>query len=494
MSSESIDSTTQQSSDRLTTGVPGLDPIVHGGYVPARNYLIRGGPGVGKTLLGVHFLAAGLEVGDQPMFISMGEIEADLRENARSFGFDLTNVPILDLSPTPAAFEHDETSEDIFPPDEEGRSVTTQIAEEVLAVEPDRVVVDPLTLFRYLGVDESLLRRRLLSFLASLKAQEATVLFTSEHTQLVPDDDLQFMSDGVITLRAAAGNRTLEVTKFRKSNFQSGTHSIRIDDDGMRVFAQLVPETQHVDVDFSTEQLPSGVPELDQLLHGGLERGTTTILTGPSGVGKTTIGAQYLKEGASHGDRSVMYLFEEAKPTLLHRAKSIGLPLREMIEHGTLVVEEIDPQDISPEEFANRVRQGVEQEDTRLVMIDGIDGYRTMFPHDRDTEAYERRLNPLTTYLQRQGVTTILTSEVRDITGNFQATDHPVSYLGDNLVFLRYLELDGELQKAIGVLKKRASDFERTLRTFEITPQGLSVGEPLTGLQGILKGIPESTD
>ncbi|MEA5388265.1 ATPase domain-containing protein [Haloarculaceae archaeon H-GB11] len=322
-----------------------------------------------------------------------------------------------------------------------------------------------------------------------MKEQECTVLFTSQDTPTTPDDDLQFMSDGIITLDADGPRRTIEVSKFRGSNFDGGRHGVRITDDGMHVFPKLSPGTT-VSAEIS-DPISAGVPELDDLLKGGLDPGTVTILSGPSGVGKTTIGTQFATEFASNGMSSAIYLFEESERTFRHRSRSIGIPVEECLDEGSIRLHETHPGQMSTEEFAGHVRQQVEDRDVEYVMIDGIDGYRHTLLGDDD---HVPQLHQLGSYLRNEDVTTLLTAEVSRITGEFEATDQDVSYLADNLLFLRYLEYRGEMRKAIGVLKKRASDFERTLREFEITDDGVTVGEPLTDLRGILEGTPDWSD
>ncbi|WP_254543568.1 ATPase domain-containing protein [Halomarina pelagica] len=471
---------------RVSTGIDGLDEVLDGGYLARRNYLVRGSPGVGKTLVGFHFLAAGADAGDQSLFINLGEAEEDVRRDVERFGLgsEFESVPIVDLSPSSGYFTD---AGDIFPPDEtEGRSVTQEIVDEVRAYDPDRVVVDPLSQFRYLSTDEAHFRKQVLSFLKFLKESEATVVFTAESTAATPDDDLQFMSDGVVTLDYPSPSRTLEVSKFRGSEFQGGTHAVRITGEGMTVFPQLLPGEYQAE--FSPDPIPSGVPEMDRLLHGGLERGTVTLMSGPTGVGKTTTGTQFMKEAAGRGDRSVIYLFEESKATFMHRLEAINMPVRDMIDRGSLAVKEIEALQLSSAEFARDVRREVEEENTGIVMIDGIDGYRLSIRGDSDRGITE--LHALGSYLQNVGVTTILIGEVETVTGDFRVTKDEISYLADNVLFLRYLELDGQLRKAVGVLKMRASDFERTLRGFEITEYGIAVGDPLTGLRGVLRGEP----
>ena len=236
------------------------------------------------------------------------------------------------------------------------------------------------------------------------------------------------------------------------------------------------------------EALPLGVVKLDQMLHGGLERGTITIISGPSGVGKTTLGLQFMKTGAARGERSIVYTFEEEVDIVIQRSEMIGIPARRMVDEGTLSLTKVRPLQFTPDEFAHLVRRDVEDRGARVVMIDSVSGYKLSL----HGAGLVRRLHALCKFLQSTGVTVVLLAETQSIVGDFQATDVELSYLADNIVFLRYLEIEGELRKAVGVLKKRLSDFEKVLREFEITSNGIQVGEPMTEFRGILSGVPTS--
>ncbi|MBD2022454.1 AAA family ATPase [Leptolyngbya sp. FACHB-36] len=474
--------------DRLSSGVPGLDEVLHGGLIPRQAYLVRGGPGVGKTTLGLEFLAAGAARGEKTLFIVLGEAEAQVRANGDRLGFDTQAIAFLDLSPSSNFFTEVEAY-DIFSPAEVEREPTTQrIVEQVKQLQPQRVFIDAMTQFRYLATDVFQFRKQVLSFLRFLLEQGATVLFASESGPTTPDDDLQFMSDGVIDLQQASGIRYLTVVKFRGSDFRGGNHTFRLLGTGIEVFPRLQPEVY--EQEFVMEAIPSGVPELDALLNGGIERGTVTILTGPTGVGKTTIGVQFMKTAAERGERSVLYAFEEQVSMVLHRAEAIAIPVREMVQRQTLSIVSVEPLQFSPDEFARLVRQEVEQNQARIVMIDSVAGYR-LSVRGADLVSH---LHALCKYLQNVGVTVILINETEGITGDFRATEIGISYLADNIIFLRYLEIHGEIRKAIGVLKKRLSDFERTLRELSITPGGIRVGQPLSQLRGILSGLPEQVE
>lgn len=472
---------------RHSTGIPGLDNVLHGGLITGRNYLIRGRPGTGKTILGLHYLTAGVEAGESALFINLEESTEDVKQNAASMGFDLDGLEFLDLSPD-ASFFTEEESYDIFAPGEvEGGQMAERIVARVQSVAPDRVFVDPMTQLRHLSPDEYQFRKQAIGFARFLEDQGATALFSSQASVDEGDEDLQFLVDGVIELDRTTTGRSLTVPKFRGSNTEGGIHSLRLTDEGVRVYPRLSPGEHRVE--FEQEPISSGVPEMDELLHGGIERGTVTVISGPTGVGKTTTGSQFMKEASGRGERSAIYMFEESEKTFFKRCRSVNIPVDVMADRDILSIKEIDALDLSAAEFAQGVREDVEEGGVDIVMIDGIAGYRMVIEGEQTELLTE--LQRLCRYLKNMGVTVILIEETANVIGEFEATTSNISYLADNIVFLRHLELEGELRKVIGVLKKRVSDFEHTLREFEITQHGVKVGEPLTNLRGILSGSPE---
>ena len=478
---------TEPSLERVSTGIDGLDEILHGGLIRGRNYLVRGDPGSGKTILGTQFLAAGLDADETGLCITLEETTADAKANAHQLGIDLDGLHWLDLSPE-SDFFVDDLSYDIFEPsDVEGDALTETIIDRVDEVQPDRVFVDPLTRLRYLAPDDYQFHKQVLAFMRYLGDMGATVCYTAQDTPASPDTDIQFLSDGVVELAHDGDSRTVEVPKFRGSDREGGTHSMRIARGGIEVYPRLVPD-EHSEV-FDTEPIPSGTLGFDSLLNGGIERGTVTVISGPTGIGKTTTGSLFVTEAAKRGERSAVYLFEENEATYRHRAESIGLPVGELSDGGDLLVEQIESLRRSPEEFAQMIRHEVERRGTQVVMIDGISGYQVAIQGDESDLV--RELHALCRYLKNVGVTVILIDEVDAMAGTMNPTEAGVSYLADNIVFMRYMEMDGELRKMVGVLKKRVSEFEHTMREFEITSQGVQVGEPLRGLRGILDGTPE---
>jgi len=444
--------------------------------------MVRGQPGTGKSLLGAGFLA---EDPTNALYVSFEESADALRANAGSVGIDLSDVTILDLSPESDAFVGG-ASYDLFADDVDGVDVTESVVEAVDEHDPDRVFVDPLTHLREFAPDDYRFRTEVAGFMRYLKEHGATVLFSTQPSAAGGDDDLQFIADGALTLSRDGRRRTLAVEKFRGSDFDGGEHTLRITGDGISVYPVLVPKAHSRT--FENEILPMGVEEFDELLGGGLNRGTVTIVAGPSGVGKTTTAAQFAAAAAERGERAAMYLFEEAESVLRHRTSAVGIPLPEMAAAGHLHVSEVEPLEASPDEFAATVREEVEEEGASVVVLDGISGYRLSMLGEPDRLV--RELHALCRYLRNMGVTVILIDEVDSVTGDFNVTSERTSYLADNIVFLRYFEAEGEIRKAAGVLKKRAGDFERTLREFIITTDGITLGAPLTGMRGVLTGTP----
>jgi circadian clock protein KaiC len=446
--------------------------------------MVRGGPGSGKTILGIHFLSWAAKRGDPCLLITFGESEEELRRNAERMEFSTEGISFLDLSPDSSHFA-DGPDYDIFPPSEVERDpITRRIREEVSGRKPVRVFVDGLTQLRHLTTTSFQFRKEALAFLRFLCEIGATVLFSSESNE-GPDEDLQFIADAVIDLEFQQSRRNVAVLKFRGSDFRAGRHTLRLGEQGMTVFPRLLPD--EFAVDFEPEQIPFGVPELDQLTNGGLERGTITIITGPSGVGKSTLGMQFVSAGAARGERSAVYLFEEWRGSLVRRCESVGIPVTKMMEDGSLSIVHVEPLRYTADEFALMVRRQVEDGGARIVMIDSVAGY-SLSLHDEDLVAH---LHALAKYLQNMGVAVLLMNEVESVVGDFRITDVGVSYMADNIIFLRYLERHGEMTKALGVLKKRLSDFEKTLRELTITSKGIRVGPRLSAMRGILSGSPE---
>lgn len=470
---------------RISTGVSGLDRVVSGGLLPERAYLVRGGPGSGKTTLGMQFLTA--QPGEPALFVTMGEHVDQLRTDAENQGFDLSAVEFLDLTPARGETTELESYELMAPAEAEVNPIGERIGERFVATRHRRVFIDSLSHLSYLAPDAFQYRKQVMGLLRFLTRQGATVLSAAEIVAEPADaDELQFLADGIIDLSWRGDRRVLSVTKYRGSGYVGGLHTIRLDGSGMTCYPRLEPgehqRGHHRDV------LATGVSELDRLLKGGITKGTVTVISGPTGVGKTTLGLQFLKSAAERGERSVLYTFEENDQTLRFRAESTSLDFAELETDDRFAVHPIEPLTYSADEFAEKLRHEVEHQGARMVMIDSLSGFRLSVAGDDMVQ----RILALCRYLTNMGVTVLVVNEVANIAGeNVQVTEQGVSFLADAVIMLRYLEFNGELHKAIGVLKKRTGNFEKTLREFGITEEGISVGKPLTRLRGILRGFPE---
>ncbi len=474
--------------ERISTGVSGFDEILDGGLIQGRNVLVRGSPGSGKTIFGLHFLSAGIDAEETALYINMGEPQAYVEETADAFGLNTEQIQFHNLSPTQEQFS-ERNSYSVFESAEvEQPGFIEDLRDKVDKIKPDRVLLDPITEFRYLTSDERQFRSGVLGLLDYLKEVGATVMLTSQAGGSITDDDIQFLVDAVVTLDVTPESRAVNVSKFRGSSFRRGNHSYDITDEGLTVWPTLVPSEQEREVESGT--LSSGVAELDDLLYGGLDQGTVTILSGPTGVGKTTTGLQFLIQAALEGKQSILFQFEEAEWTIRKRADAIGLPLQDALDSGQLSIVEIDPEEYTVGEFEDLVREAV-IDGTEVVMIDGSQGFQeNLRGLDNTTGALLR----IGRFLRAAGVSTILVNEVHNITGDFHATEERTSNLADNIMFLRHVEYRGKVRKVIGTLKMRTSDFERSLRELEITADGIRVGEPLPQLRGILTGTPEWND
>ena len=468
---------------RVSSGIPGLDEVLCGGYIAGRAYLVTGPPGGGKTTIGWHFLLAGRAAGESTLFITFGESEAELCENASYTGFETDGITFCDLSASAEMFE-EVHSYDIFPASEvELEPMTARLIESVQSANPKRVFIDSMTALRYLYKDATDFRRQTQAFLRYIKQNGACVLMTSESLADAPDDDLRFLSDGVIELAPSERARSLEIVKFRGSDYRAGLHTLRLGNGGATVFPRLIPESHGTD--FRPNVLGWGIDELDAMTNGGLERGTVTLITGPSGVGKTTVGVQFMKAAAERGERSAIYTFDERVATLTKRCESVNIPVTEMIQSGMLSIVGVESLKFSDDEFANMVRRDVEENDTRIVMIDSVSGYRLSV----SDQSLNERLHALCRYLSNVGVTVILINELLTI-ADFRITDIGITYLADNVIVLRYIERRttgrAELGRVIAVLKKRLGDFARDMRCFEMTESGIEIGPPIEHLGGIL--------
>lgn len=478
----------EQTLAQRSSGVSGLDSILHGGLVSNRLYLVVGVPGTGKTTLGMHFLRAGLDADENVLLIHGEESQADISVNAAQLNIDIADAAFLDIGTESEFFTQSQSYDVVDPQDVKDDRLIADIRETIERLDPDRVLIDPISQLQYIEPSEYQFRKRIIAFTRFLKDHETTVLATKTPGPQM-DNQLRSLSDGVIALNHGDEGRRISVAKHRGIGQSDGSHGIKIGNDGLEVYPALRPERH--DRTFDPMQLQSGIEGLDTLLDGGLEQGTVTIISGPSGVGKSTTAAEFLHTAAENEDGALAYLFEESVDTFTHRTETFGIPVTQLRDDDRLTVEEIMPGTLSPEEFARLVKIHVEEQNAKLVVIDSIEGYRTAIKGGEEEVDLRQRLHALTRYLINMNVTVIITDERHEVTGLRQPTGSNISYLADNLVFQQYLELEGELQRLIGVLKKRVSGFGTAPRRFRITADGIQVGDPLTKVHGILGGIPE---
>ena len=473
-----------------SSGVPGLDSLLNGGFVDGRLYLVIGPPGSGKTLLGTQFLRAGIDADETVLFIHSEESADDLRANAANLGIDIDDAEFLDVGPESDFFTESGSYDVVKPGDIEDGYLISDIRREIESVDPDRILIDPITHFQYLEPTEYQFRKRLISFARFLKDRGTTVLATKTPSERT-DTQLKSLSDGVVVLSndGEQAGRRIRVPKHRGVGQRDGSHGLEIREGGVEVYpAGVEGGTERR---FEPTQFTSGVAELDALLGGGIERGTVTIFSGPAGVGKSTTVTEFLANAATAGVPALAYLFEESIETFDYRSETFGLPVAELRESGPLFVEEVDALSLSPEEFAHQVGSHVRDHDVELVVIDGIAGYKNAIKGGEDDVELRRKLRALIQRLTHSNASVILVDQRREVTGFPQPTSESVSYLADNIVFQNYIEVEGELQRVVGVLKKRVGGFETVPRRFEITADGLEVGEPVSGMHGVFEGIPD---
>ena len=470
--------------NKISTGILHLDSILHGGFLKGKSYLLKGGPGTGKSTLGYHFLEDGNRLDESTLLISLGESEKNIRAHSTNQDIDLSGTTILDLGPGNEEMRSTQSYSVFSPQEVESEPILSSVIEAIEKHKPSRVMLDSLTMVKYLYESQFQYKNMALFLIHHICSSGSTLVMIGETHPGSADDEAEFWVDGVLEVKAGPYWRRIKIHKFRGSDFQSGDHAMKITKSGISVYPRLQPD--NYEREFQNTPLPSGVDELNTMLKGGIEKGTVTMMTGPSGAGKTNLGIQFIKEASSRRERSVMYTFEEARDVIINRSRLIGVPIDSMIEKGNLEIITIEPFSFSPDEFAMMVRTDIEDNNTRIVMIDSVDGYMLSV---REEDALER-LHSLCRYLGNVGVTSLLISETQSVAGVFVTTNLNASYLADNILYIRYVELNGELKKSIGILKKRLSDFEKTIREFKITGEGIKIGQPLTNLRGILTGAP----
>jgi circadian clock protein KaiC len=475
---------------RLETGVPGLDAIIWGGLIPSRLYLLDGDPGAGKTTFALQYLLEGLSHGEKCLYVTLSETHEELAAGARSHGWSLDGIEVIELVADAGDLDGENDLTMLNPSEVELTDTTAKVLEAVKRFKPARMVFDSLSELRLLAQNSLRYRRQILALKQFFVGRDCTVLLLDDRTAEGPDLQLHSIAHGVISLEFKAPaygkvRRELQILKFRGSDFASGFHDFVIKSDGIEVFPRLVASDHQVD--FERSVIASGVESLDTLLGGGIERGTSTLLIGPPGCGKSTIAFQYAAAATARQDHAAAFIFDETKGALLARSKGLGLGLSEGSGAGQLLIRQIDPAEISPGEFAHIVRESVERQRARVVIIDSLNGYLNAMPHGGYLTA---QLHELLSYLNNKGIATFLVVAQSGMMGNNMVSPIDASYLADTVVVLRYFEHSGMVKKAISVLKKRTGPHEESIREMWFEDDGIHLSEPLLGLRGVLTGVP----
>jgi circadian clock protein KaiC len=470
-------------------GIPGLDDITAGGLARGRMYLLEGSPGTGKTTIATQFLIEGAARGERALYITLSETEAEFREGAASHGWDLNNIDIFELIPPENLLDEDQQQSLLYSSDLELGETTRRIFEAFEQVKPDRVVLDSLSEILLLAQSPLRFRRQTLALKHYFSRNGATVLMLDDLTTSSNDRTMHSIAHGVIHLEETAPDygserRRLRVIKYRGQHYRGGYHDFLIEGGGTRVFPRLV-SAEHKS-DFDRTPVVARPEELNALLGGGLDRGSSTLVLGPAGTGKSLLTLIFVVSAIERGENAAVFIFDEELGLLFNRARGLGIDLQAMVHSKKLVIEQIDAAELTPGEFSERVRRCVELHEARTVVIDSLNGYQAAMPGE---QALILHMHELLQYLNRQGASTFLTVAQHGLVGDMKAPVD-VTYLADTVILLRYFEAAGRVRRAMSVIKKRTGAHEDTIREYMIDSRGITVGQPLREFQGVLRGVP----
>lgn len=477
---------------QIGTGAPGLDDVLRGGLPAGHLYLLEGASGAGKTTLGLQFLLEGRRLGERVLWCTLAETESQLVATARSHHWDLDGIDIVNLANVDAPEAEGDYSF-FSPSDVELNDVVGRILRVTEQLRPSRVVFDPFSDVKLLARDPLRFRRQLLRLREHFSRLGSTVLLIQEAGLDTGGDTAgEGVVHGFITLYQHAPDygkqrRRLQVHKMRGVPVREGFHDISIETGGVVIYPRLVAN-EHDDSSAEGGQLSSGSQTLDDMLGGGMDRGASLLVTGPSGVGKSTLCMQFLNEVGKAGGKAAVYLFDETRRAFLGRADALGMPTRALADTGHLALRQIDPAEFSPGEFAHLIRRQVEDEHATMVVIDSLNGYLTAMPDEKHLAMH---MHELLSYLSNRNVATLLTLNQQGIVGE-STSPLDVTYLADVAILMRYFESRGEIRRAMSVVKRRVGAHDPTIREMRISPPGVSIGEPLTELRGVLTGLPEA--
>ena len=474
----------------VATGIEGLDHVLDRGLTANRLYLIEGNPGSGKTTLALQYLLEGARRGERGAYVTLSETQEELEAVAQSHGWSLDHINICELTATEDSLKPEAQYTMFHPSEVELNETTKTVLAEIENIKPQRIVFDSLSEMRLLAQSPLRYRRQILALKQFFIGRECTVLLLDDRTSEIADLQLESIVHGVILLEQlapeyGAERRRLRVVKMRGRQTRGGYHDFVIRQGGLQVFPRLIANEHHRP--FSDSKVKSGLSALDQLLGDGLDRGTSTLLLGPAGSGKSSIAMQYAAAAADRGEHAVMFTFDESLHTMLLRAAGLGIQLEKYIESGHIRIHQINPAEMSPGEFAHLVRHAINQHAAKIIVIDSLNGYLNAMPEERFLQI---QLHELLMYLGQQGVVTFLVVAEHGLVGIGMQTPVDTSYLADAVILFRYFETAGTIRQAISVMKKRSGEHERTLRELTLSASGIQVGAPLKEFHGILTGIP----
>lgn len=480
----------QKDLSRCPTGISGLDDILGGGLPQGHVYLLEGEPGTGKTTLALQFVNEGLKRKQKVLYVTLSESPQELSSVAREHNLQFEGAIVVELRPSDEDLRPEGQYTVFHPAEVELNDRTQTILAEVTRHNPDRLVVDALSEVRMLAKDPFRYRRQIL-LLKENCPSSCTVLLLDDRTSRHAELELHSIVHGVISLQRVhreygKTRRRLEVTKLRGTSFREGYHDYLIQTGGVNVFPRLVA-SEHMQPDDTIAPAASGIAALDALVGGGLDRGTSTLLIGPAGCGKSTIALRWLTTAAENGEGAAAFIFEETVGTLMGRAKGLGMNLSSLIDQGKVSIEHLDPAETSPGEFVEKVRYCVEEMQVSTIVIDSLNGFLQAMPGEQFLALH---LHELLTYLNNRGVVTVMVLAQMGMLGSNMQAPVDVSYLADNILALRYFEAHGEVRQAISMIKKRSGPHERSIRELRLGDNTIKVGEPLADFQGVLTGIP----
>jgi circadian clock protein KaiC len=483
--------TTVQTSQvpQAATGIAGLDDILAGGLARDRLFLFEGSPGTGKTTAALSFLRAGAAAGERALYITLSETEAELRASAASHGWSLEGIQVFELAPPESLLDEKQQQSLLYSSDLELGETTRVILQAVEAAKPHRVVIDSLSEIRLLAQGSLRYRRQVLALKHYFAKHGATVLLLDDLTAESQDKTVHSVAHGVVRLEElapeyGAERRRVRVVKYRGRRFRGGFHDFTIKTGGLEVYPRLISGEHRTD--FVRAPLPSRVPGLDELLGGGVERGSSCLILGPAGTGKSLLTVNFIASAVARGEKAALFAFDEETGLLINRTRALGIDLQALVDSGSLIIQQVDAAELSPGEFTAHVRDCVQKHGIRTVVIDSLNGYQAAMPQEHYLLLH---MHELLQFLNRQGATTFLTVAQHGLVGDMKAPVD-VTYLADTVLLLRYFEAAGEVRRAISVIKKRAGQHEKTIREYSIGPDGLNVGPPLTDFQGVLRGVP----